>query len=89
MAAKPERKSSPIQLTVQTSEVQEVKSEGILYYILPPMVVAAVFLYCAVSTPDLPPAATTAPAAAPVENIDLDEFSDEELDGDEESEPEE
>ena len=35
-----------IKLTVATAEVQKAKSEGFLFYILPPLVVAAVFIYC-------------------------------------------
>ena len=44
-----------IKLTVATAEVKEQKPEGPLFYILPPLVVAAVFFYCTQSTPHMVP----------------------------------
>lgn len=85
MAVKTEKDESPIKLTVATAERQEVKTDSVLIYILPPLVVLAVFLYCMVADPDLPPPAA-APAAKPIEDIDMEEFSDEELDVDDEGE---
>lgn len=85
MAANKENDASPIQLTVATAERREVKYESPLFYILPPLVVVAVFAYCWLGTPNVPP-----PAAAPVENkaveeVDIDDFSDDELNVDDEA----
>lgn len=44
-----------IQLTIATAEVKKKKAEGPLFYILPPLVVAAVFIYCNQSTPHMVP----------------------------------
>lgn len=55
--------SSPgIKLKVASAEVQRVKAEGPLYYILPPALVLAVLIFCYTATP---------PVAAP------DDFADE------------
>lgn len=87
MAEDKENEASPIQLTVATAERREVKMESPLFYILPPLVVAAVFIYCMVSTPDIP-AASAAPAveAKADEGIDLDDFTEDELNVDDEVE---
>ena len=80
MADKNEKGAAPIQLKVATSETLEAKPESIWFYILPPLVVAAVFLYCMIATPDLPPPPTTAASADQQKaDIDISEFSDEEL----------
>lgn len=42
------------ELKVATAEVKEEKKEGPLFFILPPLVVLAVFVYCMVSTPPAP-----------------------------------
>lgn len=41
------------ELKVATAEVKEEKKEGPLFYILPPLVVLAVFVYCMVATPSI------------------------------------
>ena len=76
---------------VETSERRDVRTESPLFYILPPLLVAAVFVYCMVGTPDVQPAAASAtPVAADgeqtvaEEDFDMDDFSDEELDVDSE-----
>ncbi|MBR5521933.1 MAG: hypothetical protein IKV82_00495 [Akkermansia sp.] len=42
------------ELKIATAEVKEEKKEGPLFYILPPLVVLAVFIYCMVATPPAP-----------------------------------
>lgn len=79
MAAKPETTESPLQLTVATAERRKVKMESPLFYILPPLVVAAVFVYCMVGTPDIPPPAPAPAAVAPQEELDAADFTDDEL----------
>ena len=88
MADMKENEASPIQLTVATSERRELKMESPLFYILPPLVVAAVFVYCMVSTPDIPPAPAEPAAAKQTEELDMDDFSEEELNVDEDEEEE-
>lgn len=87
MAENKEKQASPIQLTVATSEQREVQMESKLFYILPPLLVAAVFLYCMVSEPAEKPAPATPAAVAEPEDIDMEEFSDEELEIGDEDEP--
>lgn len=73
---KPQKpKKKEIKLTVATAETREVKPEGPLFYILPPLVVGLVFLYCAVGTPHwLPePAPAVAAPLAPDENMSEEE----------------
>lgn len=43
--ALPVNKQPAFDFTVETAEVKK-KGQGILFYILPPLVVAAVFVYC-------------------------------------------
>lgn len=84
MAAKPEKNNSPIQLTIATAEVSKQERESILFYVLPPLLVVAVFIYCICATPDLPPAAP-AVAASQQEQVspddEVDDFSDEDFEG--------
>lgn len=63
MAERPKTNASPIQLTVATAEVKKEKPEGKLFYILPPLVVLAVFVYCMCVKPNIP----AAPRAATME----------------------
>lgn len=88
MAAKPETTESPLLLKVETAERREVKMESPLFYIVPPLLVLAVFVYCMVATPDVPasPAAKPAAAAARQDTLDMDDFSDEELNVDDAAE---
>lgn len=88
MAAKPETTESPLLLKVETAERREVKMESPLFYIVPPLLVLAVFVYCMVATPDVPatPAAQPAAAAARQDTLDMDDFSDEELNVDDAAE---
>lgn len=83
MAETKQNDASPIKLTVATAERREVKMESPLFYILPPLVVVAVFVYCMVGTPNIPPAA--APTAKPAEEVDIDDLTDEELNVDDEA----
>lgn len=88
MAENKEPSASPIQLTVVTSEQRNVQTESKLFYIIPPLMVAAVFLYCMVSEPAVKPAAAATPAAvAEPTEIDMDEFSDEELEMNDDDNP--
>ncbi len=58
------------ELKVATAVVKEEKKEGPLFYILPPLVVLAVFVYCMVS---VPPAKTSEDAEdAAIEMIEAD-----------------
>lgn len=45
----------PIKLTIATAEAKSSKPEGILFYLLPPLLVVAVFLYCANAHPHMLP----------------------------------
>ena len=83
MAAKPDQSSSPIQLTIATSEVKQQKSEGILFYVLPPLVIAAVFVFCSISKPDIKAPAPAAPAVTAqqkeaLDNMDVSDLQDDE-----------
>ncbi len=50
-------------LKIATAEVKRVKSEGPLYYILPPVLVLAVIIFCYTATP--PKSATQSSTAEP------------------------
>lgn len=52
------------ELKIATAEVKEEKKDSPLFYILPPLVVAAVFVYCMVSTPPAPAETDAEDAAA-------------------------
>ncbi len=79
---------------VATAEVQQQK-QGVLFYILPPLVVLGVFVYCAMMSPEkaTPPPATTAPPQKIEYSTTAQPVSDEELneegEGDAEEEEEE
>lgn len=79
---------------VATAEVHQRK-EGALFYILPPLPVLGVFIYCAMVSPEkaTPPPATTAPPQKIEYSTTAQPVSDEELnedgEGDEEEEEEE
>lgn len=51
MAAQPVRVP---QLKIATAEVKQDKKDGPLFYILPPLLVVAVFVYCLIATPPAP-----------------------------------
>ena len=55
------------ELKVATAAVKEEKKEGPLFYILPPLVVLAVFVYCMVATPPAPAEATSDSEEAAIE----------------------
>ncbi len=66
------------ELKVATAEVKEEKKEGPLFYILPPLVVLAVFVYCMVSVPPMKSESAVDEDEAAIEMIEAEE-SDEEL----------
>ncbi|MBQ8479957.1 MAG: hypothetical protein IJ503_06185 [Akkermansia sp.] len=51
-------------LKIATAEVKRVKPEGPLYYILPPVLVLAVLIFCYTATPPKSATAPAEPAAA-------------------------
>ncbi len=53
------KKQASFNFKTATAEVEQ-KGEGILFYILPPLVVAAVFVYCHLNSPDPAPIKPTA-----------------------------
>lgn len=60
------------ELKVATAEVKEEKKESPLFYILPPLVVLAVFVYCMVATPPAPAESSTADEDAAAEMTEID-----------------
>ena len=60
------------ELKVATAEVKEEKKEGPLFYILPPLLVLAVFIYCMVSTPPAPATTTMDSEDEAIEMIEAD-----------------
>lgn len=58
------------ELKIATAEVKEEKKEGPLFYILPPLVVLAVFVYCLVSTPPAPTEETLSDEDAAIEQME-------------------
>lgn len=60
------------ELKVASAEVKEEKKEGLLFYILPPLVVLAVFVYCMVSTPPSVSAETMDSEDEAIEQMEAD-----------------
>lgn len=60
------------ELKVATAAVKEEKKEGPLFYILPPLVVLAVFVYCMVATPPTPAAEASDSEDAAIEMMEAE-----------------